>query len=140
MDNLLCLRYLRYWGKPCIRKQVNAHANRRELSTSVLECFFKFPNSQIARIKSGCSSYMSFLYLSQPIGIFGFKGSTFIYYYPLTVKVQGILLVSVQGVEEMRFPSKYQNVCRQKQCMWHLLQMHNPRICHHRGQPQSDGT
>ena len=73
VDNLLCLRYLRYWGKPCIRKQVNVHAERRELSTSVLECFFKFPNYQITRIKSG-RSVLCPLFLYQPRGSSVFIG------------------------------------------------------------------
>ena len=36
-------------------KRVNAHAERRELSTSVLGIIVKFPNYQKARIKSGRS-------------------------------------------------------------------------------------
>ena len=132
-----------FWHRqtPCNPKRVKAHAIRRELRLLFLIDFFQFPNCPKQESKSGCSSYMSILYLSQPIGICGFKGSTYVIcYYPLTAKVQGILLVSVQGVEEMIFPSKYQNVCRQKQYTWHWLQMHNPRICHHHGQPQSNGT
>ena len=42
-------------GKPIRIKRVNAHAERRELSTSVLYGFVKFPNYQKARIKSGRS-------------------------------------------------------------------------------------
>ena len=31
------LTFLRYWGKPINLKRVNAHAEQRELSTSVLD-------------------------------------------------------------------------------------------------------
>ena len=51
-----------------------------------------------------------FLYFSQPIGIFSFKGFNIIYYYFLTAKVQEIPLVSVQGVEEMRFSLETHNM------------------------------
>ena len=33
------LTFLRYWGKPYYLKRVNAHAERRELSTFVLDSF-----------------------------------------------------------------------------------------------------
>ena len=40
MDNLLRLRCSRYRQTPCNLKRVNAHAERRELSTSVLgDCY-----------------------------------------------------------------------------------------------------
>ena len=39
VDNLLRLRILRYRQTPCNLKRANAHAERRELSTSVLDYF-----------------------------------------------------------------------------------------------------
>ena len=42
MDNLLRLRYLRHRQTPKLLKRVNAHAARRELSTSVLAVIIQF--------------------------------------------------------------------------------------------------
>ena len=42
MDNLHRLRHSRYRQTPILLKRVNAHAERRELSTSVLAIFLKF--------------------------------------------------------------------------------------------------
>ena len=65
MDNLLRLRHLRYRQTPMFLKRVKVHAIRREPSTSVLETFFEnFADFQMARIKSGRSSYMSFIFIS----------------------------------------------------------------------------
>ncbi len=41
VDNLLRLRYPRHRQTPMFLKRANAHAERRELSTSVLETFFE---------------------------------------------------------------------------------------------------
>ena len=42
--------FLRYWGKPIMLKRVNAHAKRRELSTSVLALFLSIPQLSETRI------------------------------------------------------------------------------------------
>jgi len=55
VDNLLRLRYPRHRQTPILLKRVNAHAERRELSTSVLAILLKFGVFRITRIKSGRS-------------------------------------------------------------------------------------
>jgi len=41
-ENVDSLRLLRYRQTPNNPKRANAHAKQRELSTSVLDCFYKF--------------------------------------------------------------------------------------------------
>ena len=53
VDNLLRLRSQRYWGKPCYLKRVNAHAERRELSTSVLDNIHSIPQLSENKNQSG---------------------------------------------------------------------------------------
>ena len=47
-------------------------------SSFVLGSVLSIGDFQKQESKSGYSSYMSYLYLSQPIGIYGFKSSTFV--------------------------------------------------------------
>ena len=61
-------------------KRVNAHAERREQSTSVLALFLSIPQLSETRIKSGRSNTYVLLLLSQPIGTFGFIGLHIIVY------------------------------------------------------------
>ena len=59
VSTLLRLRLLRYRQTPNVLKRVNAHAERRELSTSVLvHCLENFADFRKTRIKSGSSSYV----------------------------------------------------------------------------------
>ena len=59
MDNLHRLRLSRYRQTPNVLKRANAHAERRELSTSVLvHCLENFADFRKTRIKSGRSSYV----------------------------------------------------------------------------------
>ena len=63
--------FLRYWGKPCNLKRVNAHAEQRELLLQSLLHSVNFADFQKQESKSGYSSYMSYysyIFL-QPIGI-----------------------------------------------------------------------
>ena len=56
MDNLLRLRFIRYRQTPCNLKRANVHAVRRELSTSVLDCYCEIlPISIKQESKSGRS-------------------------------------------------------------------------------------
>jgi len=58
-------------------KRVNAHAERRELSTSVLETFLSIPQLSETRIKSGRSVLCPYIYYLS-IGISVFKVYTFV--------------------------------------------------------------
>ena len=88
VDNLHRLRNLRYWGKPNNLKRVNAHAEQRELSTSVLDCFFKFPNYQITRIKSGRSSYVLMSVAMLPYVIFVLRVRPYITFANIGINLQ----------------------------------------------------
>ena len=70
VDNLHRLRCSRYRQTPNVLKRVNAHAVWRELLLLFLYiCLENLPIFRRQESKSGYSSYMSFLYFSQPIGI-----------------------------------------------------------------------
>ena len=79
VDILLRIRHLRHRQTPIYLKRVKAHAIKRELQLSFLTNSFNFADLGIQESKSGYSSHMSFLYFSQPIGIFSFKGFNICY-------------------------------------------------------------
>ena len=64
VSNLLRLRSQRYWGKPCYLKRVNAHAERRELSTSVLDNIHSIPQLSENKNQKWTFSLMSYCLLS----------------------------------------------------------------------------
>ena len=65
VDNSLRLRHSRYRQTPILLKRVNAHAKRRELSTSVLAILKEnFADFRMTRIKSGRSVLCPIIYLS----------------------------------------------------------------------------
>ena len=78
MDNLLRLRSIWYRQTPNVLKRANAHAERRELSTSVLAVIIQFCRfSDNKNLKVDIHPICPFqLYFIQPIGIYGFKGYT----------------------------------------------------------------
>ena len=51
------LTFLRHWGKPKLLKRVNAHAERRELSTSVLDFAQAQAVLRLPSVASGDSPY-----------------------------------------------------------------------------------
>ena len=81
----------RYRQTPCNLKRVKAHAIRRELQLQFLITFCQLAIFRWQESKSGCSSYMSFIYnLSQPIGICVFKGFNIMSVVYLLAKIRNI--------------------------------------------------
>ena len=79
VDNLLRLRSLRHRQTPIYPKRVKAHAIRRELPTFVLDKLQFWRIGENKNLKADVHPIcLLFLYLSQPIGICGFKGLYFI--------------------------------------------------------------
>ena len=87
VDNLLRLRLLRYRQTPNVLKRINAHAERRERSTSVLvhlpRKFCRF--SEDKNLKVDVHPICPFLLLSQPIGSYGFIGLILCFYLSISL-------------------------------------------------------
>ena len=79
VSNLLRLRILRYWGKPYALKRVNAHAIRREPSTSVLVHILQIPQLSEYKNQSGRFNVYVIQLLLCYHTQYSFIGSTIIY-------------------------------------------------------------
>ena len=88
VSSLLRLRILGYWGKPYALKRVNAHAERREPSTSVLVHILLIPQLSEYKIQSGRFN----VYVNQSLLCYhrrcSFIGSTFISFLSLRYTLQ----------------------------------------------------
>ena len=85
-EQVLRLRYSRFSQTPNALQRVKAHAERREPSTLLLCIISIIGRFRITRFSGRFNVYLC-LYLSQPIGIYGFKGLHIMFVVYLSAKI-----------------------------------------------------
>ena len=82
--------FSRHRQTPMLLKRVNAHAIRREQSTSVLATIWNLANFENKNLKVDVHPICPILYFSQPIGICVFKGFNIVSVVYLLAKIRNI--------------------------------------------------
>ena len=106
MSSLLRLRSIWYRQTPCNLKRANAHAKRRELSTSVLDYVWNCADFDRTRNKSGRSVYVLFIILAHR-QILSSSLRLIYQLFTITCDVFILILLSDANIRSFSYTSKY---------------------------------